>query len=244
MHKISGNSALDQYLATTRAQSQKAAGTPFQQLLASATASASVSPTGVITAASAISAASMPPPSGAAKFVSDLNAALSAYGISTPPALRISSGPNGLQLSDDDRNAQFQAMLKNNPALGQSLNDMLGTATANRKAALSSAMQSFGGKNPSPTTSDFLNDFDESEQPQGLSVSFNGASASVDELDAQGWTPVKGQSTFSGELLAAYAKYLVKDGVSVEQKKDNDGSTTETDADIDLTKKLAAAAAG
>jgi hypothetical protein len=221
MHKISGNSPLDQYLATTRAQSQKAAATPFQQLLANATASASASPAGAITAASAISPTSS---GGAAKFVSDLSAALSAYGISTPPALRISSGSNGLQLSDADQNAKFQAMIKNNPALGQSLNGILGAATANRKAALSSAMQSFGGKNPNAT----ISDVNASEDSQGFSISFNGSSASVDELGDQGWTPVKGQSTFNGELLAASAKYTDAYGATSGQQKDDDGNKTQT----------------
>jgi hypothetical protein len=240
MNRISGDIALSQYLANSAQSKQKVntAGTPFQQLLASATASVSVGQTGVATAATAVSPASIPAPSGANKFVSDLNAALSAYGITTPPSLRITSGPDGLQLADDDRNGKFQAMIQNNPALGQSISGMLGSATLARKGALNDAVQSFGGKNPSSAMSDFLKGFKESEEPQGFSVSFNGASASVDEMGANGWQPVKDKGAFNSELLAAYAKYLVKFGVTTEKDKDQ----ADNDSDIDLKKKLAQAA--
>jgi hypothetical protein len=246
MNRISGDIALSQYLANSAHSKQKVstAGTPFQQLLASATASASVSQTGAVTATTAISPTSVPAPSGASKFVSDMNAALSAYGISTPPSLRITSGPDGLQLSDDDRNGKFQAMIQNNPALGQSINGMLGAATLGRKGALNDAVQGFGGKNPSAAMSDFLHDFKESEEPRGFSVSFNGASASVDEMGANGWQPVKDKGAFNSELLAAYAKYLVKFGVTTEKDKDQAGNNVDNDADIDLKKKLAQADAG
>jgi hypothetical protein len=241
MNKISGDNALAQYLSTSAAQSKKT-GTPFQQFLNSATASATMSPTGAAVAATSISPASVTPTADT-QFISDLNVALNKYGIGAPPSLRILSGPDGLQLDNDPRNAKFQTMLKDNPALAQSLGSMVGTAEMNRKAALGDAVASFGGANPSGTMKDFLDGFQKSEQAQGFSVSFNGATATVDELDANGWQPVKDKSAINGDLLAAYAQYLVKFGMSTEKQKDAKGEDTDSDADIALKKKLAEAAA-
>jgi hypothetical protein len=242
MHKITGDNALAQYLSTSAAQSKKT-GTPFQQFLNNATASASMSPTGAAVAAQSVSPASVMP-TAETKFISDLNVALNAAGIGAPPSLRFCSGPDGLQLDDDPRNAKFQAMLQANPALAQSLNSMVGTAEMNRKLALSDAVEGFGGPNPGGTMRDFLDGFKKSEEPQRFSVSFNGAAATVEELDANGWQPVKDKGAINSDLLAAYAQYLVKFGVSTEKQKDANGKDTDTDsdADIDLKKKLAAAA--
>jgi hypothetical protein len=237
MDRINGNAALDQNLAATKGKAKKAGSSPFQELLASATSNASVNATGNAVAATAISPTSVTPPTAAVKFVSDLNIALNAYGVGTPPSLRITSGPNGLQLSDDVRNAKFQTMIKDKPELGQRLNEMLDSATANRKADLGDVMSDFGGKNPTGTVRDFLKGFKESEKPQGFSVSFNGANAKVDELDAQGWRPVKDKVAITSDMLTAYGKYLVQFGVSTETHKDDKDS--DTDPDIDLKKKLA-----
>jgi hypothetical protein len=233
MNNINGDIALSQYLPAT-GLSKKTPAASFQDFLASAaTATTSVPATSALTSVTAPASAA---PAASASFVSDLNSALRAYGITTPPSLRITSGPNGLALDGgDDRDANFQAMLKANPALQQTLGNMIGEATLNRKTALNQAMQSFGGANPSPTMSSFLDDFADSEKPKDISISFNGATASVQEMGDNGWEPVKDKSTFSGEMLAAYAKYLVKYGVSTEKPKDQD----DTDADIDLKKQLA-----
>jgi hypothetical protein len=253
MDSINGNVALASYSAATKRHSKKAGSSPFQALLASATASASVNAAGNTVAATATSPASVTP-TDAAKFVSALNTALNAYGVGTPPSLRITSGPDGLQLSDDVRNEKFQTMIKNEPELGKGLNGMLDSATAGRKADLSNAMEDFGGKTPTGTVRDFLKGFKESEKAQGFSVSFNGASATVDELDAQGWQPVKGKAAITNDMLAAYGKYLTQFGVSTETHKDDkygkdgkydkDGKDSDSDPDIGLKKKIAETAAG
>ncbi|HEY4316611.1 MAG TPA: hypothetical protein VGN04_03320 [Herbaspirillum sp.] len=240
MNKISGDNALAQDLSIRTAQSKKI-GTPFQQFLNNANASASMSPAGAAVAAVSVSPASVTP-TAETRFVSDLNVALNAAGIGVPPSLRISAGPNGLQLDDDTRNAKFQAMLKDNPALAQNLDNMIGTATLSRKGALGDAIQSFGGSHPTGTMRDFLGGFKDSEEAKGFSVSFNGATAAVDELGANGWQPVKDKGAINNDLLAAYAQYLMKFGVSTEKQKDAKGEDTGSDADIDLKKKLAAAA--
>jgi hypothetical protein len=230
MNNINGDIALSQYLPAT-GLSKKTPAASFQDFLASAATATTSAP--ALTSVTAPVSAALP---SSTSFVSDLNNALHAYGITTPPSLRITSGPNGLALDGgDDRDANFQAMLKANPALQQTLSNMIGEATLNRKTALDQAMQSFGGANPSPTMSAFLKDFGDTEKPKDISVSFNGATASVQEMGDKGWEPVKDKSTFSGELLAAYAKYLVKYGVTTEKRKDQD----DTDADIDLKKQLA-----
>ena len=246
MNRISGDGALAQYLSNNaNAAKWKNTGvTPFQQLLASATSSISIDNNGAAVKATDVSPDSVKP-TAETQFISDLNVALNAYGIGTSPSLRIDSGPDGLQLDNDPRNAKFQAMLRDNPALAQALGSMIGTAQMQRKQDLNEAIAGFGGSNPTGTMRDFLDSFSKTEDPQSYSVSFNGAAATVDELDSDGWHPVKDKAQIVSDMLAAYAKYLTQYGVSTEKqkdKKDDDAAVNAAEPDVDRKKKLAAAA--
>jgi hypothetical protein len=97
-------------------------------------------------------------------FVSTLNSALRDYGINVPPNLRITSGPNGYELSGDNRNVKFQSMLKDRPDLQAGMSSLMGQAQADRKGALDSVMSAFGGANPSSAIKDFLSNFENAEK--------------------------------------------------------------------------------
>ncbi|HWT72936.1 MAG TPA: hypothetical protein VN361_12195 [Oxalicibacterium sp.] len=169
-------------------------------------------------------------------FASQLNAALRDYGIRVPPALRVTSGVNGLELVGDNRNAQFQAMLRDHAELASGFSALLGQAEAARKAALAAVMSAFAGDNSSASVSNFLDGFEASEKAAGFSVRFNGADATVEEKGEKAWQPVKEEKDFRMDLLRVYAEYLAKTQViSVsDQKKDKDDS-----ADDALRKQLA-----
>lgn len=247
MNRISGdNQALARYLSNNAnaAHWKKMGASPFQQLLASATSSITVDSSGAAVKTTDVSPDSVKP-TAQTQFISDLNVALNAYGIGTSPPLRIVSGPDGLQLDGDPRNDEFQAMLRDNPALARGLGSMVGTAEMQRKQDLKDAIAGFGGPNPTGTMRDFLDSFSKTEDPQSYSVSFNGATATVEELDSDGWHPVKDKADIVSDMLAAYAKYLTQYGVSTEKqkdKKDDDDAVNAADPDVDLKKKLAAAA--
>jgi hypothetical protein len=196
----------------------------FSAMLASATsaAQASVSVAGTASASSS-------------DFTSQLNAALRDYGIDVPPALRVSMGQNGLELAGDNRNAEFQAMLRDRPDLANGFSGLLGQAQTGRQTALESVMSAFAGNNPSASVRNFLDAFEASEKAGDYSVRFNGADASVEEKDGNGWQPVKNEQDFRSDLLRAYTEYLRKTQVvSVsDQKKDKD------EADDALRQQLA-----
>lgn len=99
-----------------------------------------------------------------------------------------------------------------------------------------------GYDNWTRTIRDFLDSFSKTEDPRSYSVSFNGAAATVDELDSDGWYPAKGKGQIFSDMLAALAQYLVKYGVSIEKqkdRKDDDDAVNAADLDVDLKKKLA-----
>lgn len=178
--------------------------------------------------------AGVSPASSTANLKDDLNAALRAYGISVPPSLRMTETAHGLELSGDNRNSQFQAMLNARPDLRDGLNSVVGTATASRKTALNQAMLAFGGEYPDASMSDFLKRYKDADKSTELSVKFDGAKATVEERNGKGsWGPVKDKDSFMTELLAAYTKYLVTHGVSNESDKDDPF------ADFQLKQKLA-----
>lgn len=155
-------------------------------------------------------------------FASILNDALKDYGIDVPPALRVTSGANGLELAGDRRNEQFQSMLKDHVGLATNFTALLGQAKAGRDAALSGVMSAFAGDNPSATVSDFLDGFEESEKNTTYSVRFNGADFSTEEKGDHDWQPVKDGKDFMADILAAYTAYLAKTQViSISDKKDD-----------------------
>jgi hypothetical protein len=154
--------------------------------------------------------------------VAALSAAMSQFGITVPPALRITTGTNGLELSGDNRNAKFQAMLQANPALETTLNGMISQQDLARKNALKDVVRDFLGKSASPGMEAFAADFLDDEANDTYSLSFNGASIGVDEMSSKGWQPVKDTKDFRADLLAAYTKYQVTHAVTVEKRKDED----------------------
>lgn len=204
----------------------KVAGTPFREVLASAKTE---------TAANAVDVSALSSQSAA---VAALNTALSQAGITVPPALRITSGPNGLELSGDNRNAKFQAMLQANPDLQNQLGGVISQADTSRKAALNAVANDFAGKNPGASATAFLEDFMDDEKNDTYSISFNGANVSVDEMGKKDWEPVKDKADFTKDLLAAYTGYLLTHQATVEKNKDD----KESDADLDFRAKLAKAA--
>jgi len=170
-------------------------------------------------------------------FASQLNAALRDYGIRVPPALRVTSGTNGgLELAGDNRNVQFQAMLKDHVELANDFSALLGQAEGARQTALAGVMSAFAGDHPSASVGKFLDGFEASEKAAGFSIRFNGADATVEEMGEKGWQPVKEEKDFRMDLLRAYAEYLAKTQVvSVsDQKNDKDDR-----ADDALRKQLA-----
>jgi len=176
-------------------------------------------------------------PSPDAAAVAALSVALSQFGISVPPALRITTGANGLELSGDNRNAKFQAMLQANPALETTLNGMIGQQDMARKNALKDVVRDFLGKSSSPGMEAFAADFLDEEANDTYSLSFNGAAIGVDEMGAKGWQPVKDTKDFRADLLAAYTKYQVTHAVTVEKRKDED----DNEQNLSLKSKLAEA---
>lgn len=204
----------------------KVAGTPFREVLASVKTDA---------AANAVDVSAL---SSQAAAVAALNTALSQAGITVPPALRITSGPNGLELSGDNRNDKFQAMLQANPALQSQLSGMISQADMSRTAALNTVANDFAGKNPGASATAFLEGFMDQEKNSTYSISFNGANVSVDEMGKKGWEPVKDKADFTQDLLAAYTGYLLTHEATVEKNKDD----KESDADLDFRAKLAKAA--
>lgn len=232
MLKVSTVDAISPF-AQSMAQNDKARGMPFREVLASAQTSATPDTQGVTsTATSAADAAA----------IAALSSALSQFGISVPPALRITSNADGLQLSDDSRNTKFQAMLQANPALQNTLSGLLYSESMARKSAINTVANDFAGKNPGAGATNFLKDFMRDENSEegsdAFSVSFNGSKIAVDEMGKNGWEPVKDTADFRKDLLVAYTKYLLTHEVSVEKSKDDQ----ESEADQDFRTKLAKAA--
>lgn len=129
MNRISGDGTLAQYLSNNAhvAKWKNTGVTPFQWLMASATSSISIDNNGAAVKATDVSPDSFKI-TAETQFISDLNVALNACGVGRSPTLRIESGPDGLQLDNDPRNAKFQVMLRDNPVLAQGLSSMIGTA--------------------------------------------------------------------------------------------------------------------
>ena len=155
-----------------------------------------------------------------ANFAADLSNALKAYGINVPPVLRVTAGANGYELSGDPRNTQFKKMLADHPSLSSGFDGAIGSATMGRDAALKSAMNAFAGDNPTSSVKKFLKDFGDAQEPKGISVKFDGQDLKVEELTDKGWGPVKTEESFMATLLEAYAKYMLTQGVSLDNDKD------------------------
>ncbi|MBF8176914.1 MAG: hypothetical protein K2Y13_16645 [Burkholderiaceae bacterium] len=155
-----------------------------------------------------------------ANFATDLSNALKAYGINVPPVLRVTAGANGYELSGDPRNTQFKKMLADHPSLSSGFDGAIGSATMGRDAALKSAMNAFAGDHPSSSVKKFLKDFEDAQDPKALSVKFDGQDLKVEELTDKGWGPVKTEESFMAALLEAYAKYMLTQGVSLDNDKD------------------------
>lgn len=155
-----------------------------------------------------------------ANFAADLSNALKAYGINVPPVLRVTAGANGYELSGDPRNTQFKKMLADHPSLSSGFDGAIGSATMGRDAALKSAMNAFAGDHPSSSVKKFLKDFEDAQDPKALSVKFDGQDLKVEELTDKGWGSVKTEESFMAALLEAYAKYMLTQGVSLDNDKD------------------------
>ena len=203
------------------AQANKSSNAAFGDLLANAVNKA-------------VTAAAITPASSASNvnFKDSLNTALQSYGINVPPALRITSGKNGYELSGDNRNVKFQTMLNENPALRDGMANMISSATLERKLALHNAMADFAGSNPSASVSQFLDQFELAQKDKEISIKFNGSDIKLEEKSGQGWIPVKDKASFTAELIDAYAKYMVKHAVSSESDKDDPF------ADVELKKNM------
>jgi hypothetical protein len=167
-------------------------------------------------------------------LAADLNAALQAAGLSAPPSMRIVAGPGGPQLSDDVRDAKFQAAMAANPTLSARISARLSAAEIERKTALGSAITQFAGDHPTNATAGFLLRFAQQNKPEAYSLSFNGSSTEVQELGDNGWTPLKNGDDINKDLLAAYTGYMVTHAVSVEKRRDGDDQPA-----VDFKLKLA-----
>ncbi|MNK04579.1 hypothetical protein D3C87_224480 [compost metagenome] len=203
-------------LQNTFSNYKKAPGTPFADVLNNTTNQTMQIAQGSLTIA-AVGATSS---ASSASFTSDLNQALKAYGINVPPALRVTAGANGYELSADPRNTQFKKMLADQPSLNSGFDSAVGSATLGRKAALQSAMNAFGGENPNSSMKKFLKDFADTQDPKAISVKFDGQDMKVEELGDKGWGPVKTEESFMTALIDAYAKYMLTQGVSLNNDKD------------------------
>ncbi|MDO9419561.1 MAG: hypothetical protein Q7T66_02750 [Herminiimonas sp.] len=225
MDKISNDRGVNSQYNFISAQSNKSPNMAFGDLLATA-----VNKPIVASTLTAVSTVANP------NFKDTLSAALQAYGINVPPALRITSDKDGFALSGDNRNVKFQTMLNENPALRDGMANMINSAASARKEALKGAMADFAGSNPSASVSDFLDQFELAQKDKEISIKFNGADMHVEEKSDKGWIPVKDKANFTMELLDAYAKYMVKHAVTSESDKDDPY------ADLELKKNMAKAA--
>lgn len=225
MDKISNDRSVNSQYNFSSAQSNKSPNMAFDDLLATA-----VNKPIAASTLTAVSTVVNP------NFKDTLSAALQAYGINVPPALRITSDKDGFALSGDNRNVKFQTMLNENPALRDGMANMISSATSARKEALKSAMADFAGSNPSASVSNFLDQFELAQKDKEIRIKFNGADMQVEEKSDKGWIPVKDKANFTMELLDAYAKYMVKHAVTSESDKDDPY------ADLELKKNMAKAA--
>jgi hypothetical protein len=211
-------------LQNTFSNYKKAPGTPFADVLNNTTNQTMQIAQGSLTIA-AVGATS------SASFTSDLNQALKAYGINVPPALRVTAGANGYELSGDPRNTQFKKMLADQPSLNSGFDSAVGSATLGRKAALQSAMNAFGGENPNSSMKKFLKDFADTQDPKAISVKFDGQDMKLEELGDKGWGPVKTEESFMTALIDAYTKYMLTQGVSLNNDKDKDEQSADKKAE-------------
>lgn len=211
-------------LQNTFSNYKKAPGTPFADVLNNTTNQTMQIAQGSLTIA-AVGATS------SASFTADLNQALKAYGINVPPALRVTAGANGYELSGDPRNTQFKKMLADQPSLNSGFDSAVGSATLGRKAALQSAMNAFGGENPNSSMKKFLKDFADTQDPKAISVKFDGQDMKVEELGDKGWGPVKTEESFMTALIDAYTKYMLTQGVSLNNDKDKDEQSADKKAE-------------
>jgi hypothetical protein len=200
-------------LQNTFTQYRKTPNTQFADVLSTTT-------NNTVQVAQSLSAVTPVGATNSANFAADLSNALKAYGINVPPVLRVTAGANGYELSGDPRNTQFKKMLADHPSLSSGFDGAIGSATMGRDAALKSAMNAFAGDHPSSSVKKFLKDFEDAQDPKALSVKFDGQDVKVEELTDKGWGPVKTEESFMAALLEAYAKYMLTQGVSLDNDKD------------------------
>lgn len=200
-------------LQNTFTQYRKTPNTQFADVLSTTT-------NNNVQVAQSLSAVTAVGATNSANFAADLSNALKAYGINVPPVLRVTVGANGYELSGDPRNTQFKKMLADHPSLSSGFDSAIGAATMGRDAALKSAMNAFAGDHPSSSVKKFLKDFEDAQDPKALSVKFDGQDIKVEELTDKGWGPVKTEESFMAALLEAYAKYMLTQGVSLDNDKD------------------------
>lgn len=200
-------------LQNTFTQYRKTPNTQFADVLSTTT-------NNTVQVAQSLSAVTPVGATNSANFAADLSNALKAYGINVPPVLRVTAGANGYELSGDPRNTQFKKMLADHPSLSSGFDGAIGSATMGRDAALKSAMNAFAGDHPSSSVKKFLKDFEDAQDPKALSVKFDGQDIKVEELTDKGWGPVKTEESFMAALLEAYAKYMLTQGVSLDNDKD------------------------
>ncbi len=129
-------------------------------------------------------------------------------------------------------------MLNDRPDLNNRLNGLLSETQAQRQDALNAAMAAFGGSSPDASMQNFMDDFSEADKSTAFSIKFNGSDATVEERGDNGWQKVvTDKHSFMTELLAAYIKYMAKNGITTESDK------KDSQADLQLKKALAEKAA-
>jgi hypothetical protein len=131
-----------------------------------------------------------------AAILSTLNGVLSTYDIHVPPTIQIVCGVNGCALLADNRDVNFQRMLKARPDIAESLLDILDLARRQRESALQNAMQGLTSGRQSSAIRKFLRDFEIAEAPGPLSIWFDGNDVRVQEYSNEGWGAVKTEATF------------------------------------------------
>ena len=92
-------------------------------------------------------------------------------------------------------------------------------------------MNAFGGENPNSSMKKFLKDFADTQDPKAISVKFDGQDMKVEELGDKGWGPVKTEESFMTALIDAYTKYMLTQGVSLNNDKDKDEQSADKKAE-------------
>jgi hypothetical protein len=140
------------------------------------------------------------------------------YGINVPPKLRILSAGKRFKLEDEDeRGDKFDLLLKDNSGVTELLTQTQTKALTARDAAMETAIESFmKGSASGYDMKGFLTEFKENEKPRAISVVYDGIGTYVEEQDAKGWRPIKGESDFMADLIKAYSRFSVTNTATAE----------------------------